>query len=140
MNIYFSASIRGGREDSKLYGDLINFLSTQGNVLTHHTGDQKLTFIGEGEGQILKQHIISRNMQWMSQSNVFIAEVTTPSLGVGYEIAKAEEKNLPILCLYRKREGKSLSAMIEGSTKIITKHYATLEEAQEIIITFLQSF
>ena len=35
-----------------------------------------------------------------------VAEVTQPSLGVGYEIGRAVDMKKPILCLYRPQEGK----------------------------------
>jgi len=38
---------------------------------------------------------------------VVVAEVTQPSLGVGYEIGRAVAMNKKILCLYRPQEGKS---------------------------------
>ena len=44
------------------------------------------------------------------QSNIFsglIAEVTQPSLGVGYEIGRAVAMGKNILCLYRPQQGKS---------------------------------
>ncbi len=36
-----------------------------------------------------------------------IAEVTQPSLGVGYELGRAVDMNKKILCIYRPQEGKS---------------------------------
>ena len=36
-----------------------------------------------------------------------VAEVTQPSLGVGYEIGRAVAMDKKILCLYRPQEGKS---------------------------------
>jgi len=39
-----------------------------------------------------------------------VAEVTQPSLGVGYEIGRAVAMNKRILCLYRPQEGKSKSS------------------------------
>ena len=37
---------------------------------------------------------------------VIVAEVTQPSLGVGYEIGRAFDMNKPILCIYRPQQGK----------------------------------
>ena len=37
---------------------------------------------------------------------VLVAEVTQPSLGVGYEIGRAVDMNKRILCLYRPQPGK----------------------------------
>ena len=38
-----------------------------------------------------------------------VAEVTQPSLGVGYEIGRAMENNKKILCLFRPDSGKCKS-------------------------------
>ena len=45
-------------------------------------------------------------MQWLSQSHVVVAEVTQPSLGVGFEIARAVTLNKPVLCLFRPSTGQ----------------------------------
>jgi hypothetical protein len=66
-----------------------------------------------------------------------VAEVSTPSLGVGYEIAKATEANIPILCLFCDNGKTSLSAMIEGSPRIITKYYTNTSEAKGYIDDFI---
>ena len=43
-----------------------------------------------------------------------MAEVTVPSLGVGYEIGRAVAMGKNVLCLYRPHDGAILSAMIRG--------------------------
>ena len=40
---------------------------------------------------------------------MLVAEVTQPSLGVGYEIGRALDMNKKILCLYRPQPGKRMS-------------------------------
>lgn len=50
--------------------------------------------------------ILERDMQWLSQAHVVIAEVTQPSLGVGFEIARAITLNKPVLCLFRPSSGQ----------------------------------
>ena len=61
-----------------------------------------------------------------------IAEVTVPSLGVGYEIATAIHLNKPILCLYDlENPPKRISAMVAGNTSplITLKGYKESELA-----------
>jgi len=137
MKIYFAGSICGGRNDAKLYEKIIDYLKTYGEVLTEHVGDQSLTEEG-GDGYD-NNYIHYRDMKWLSSADVVIAEVSTPSLGVGYEIAKAIQWNERVLCLYRPQKGKKLSAMIMGCPDISTTEYATLEEAKKAIDTFLKN-
>jgi len=68
---------------------------------------------------------------------MLVAEVSTPSFGVGYEIGRAVESNKKILCLYKEKKGQRLSAMIAGCDAIITKKYKDLEEAKDIISHFV---
>ena len=58
-----------------------------------------------------------------------VADVTVPSLGVGYEIAYAESINIPILCLFNTNQKKPLSAMILGNQRLECFNYTNLNEA-----------
>ena len=62
------------------------------------------------------RYIHDWDLELLEQSDVVVAEVTQPSLGVGYEIGRAVSIKKPILCLYRRKEegGKLLSRMIRG--------------------------
>jgi hypothetical protein len=140
--IYFAASIRGGRDDVDLYIELIKYLGEYGDVLTEYIGDKKLTLLGENV--LTDKKIHNRDMNWLSQSKYIVAEVTTASLGVGYEIGRIVERNLwipekdrkRILCLYRHQINKRLSAMIAGSKGLTSVEYETLDEAKKAIDTF----
>ncbi|XP_037382557.1 2'-deoxynucleoside 5'-phosphate N-hydrolase 1-like [Talpa occidentalis] len=59
--------------------------------------------------------IHERDLAWLQQADVVAAEVTQPSLGVGYELGRAVALNKQILCLFRPRSGRGLSAMIRGA-------------------------
>jgi len=91
-----------------------------------------------GEKNISEEEIYKRDLSWLRETDVFIAEISTSSLGVGYEIAKAEELGKRILCLCRKPEdGKKISAMMTGNKNIILKEYNDLDEAFSFIDDFL---
>ena len=137
MKIYFAGSIRGGREDQDLYLKIITYLQQYGTVLTEHVGSAALTSFGE-DGTT-DDYIYKRDMEWLRASEVIVAEVTTASLGVGYELGMAEALGKKVLCLFRPSSGKRLSAMIDGNAYFTTKNYASLTEAQAIIDTFLKS-
>ena len=133
MKIYFAGSIRGGRADKELYFKIIDLLSKYGEILTEHVGNKKLSHTGE-DGQNDK-YIYDRDMQWLEQADVVIAEVSTPSLGVGYEIAKAEGSKRT-LCIYRPEEGRFLSAMVGGNKNLILKEYSTIDDIKKVFNEF----
>lgn len=131
MKIYFAGSIRGGRDDADLYKQVINHLKLYGEVLTEHIGDKNLEV--SGEDTMNDAYIHNRDLEWILQSDIVVAEVTTPSLGVGYEIGRAIENKKRVLCMYRSNSGKRLSAMIAGSPNVDIEEYKTLDEAKDII-------
>jgi 2'-deoxynucleoside 5'-phosphate N-hydrolase len=132
--IYFAGSIRGGRDDKELYLKLIRHLAKYGDVLTEHVGDKKLTDLGDDGPS--EEWIYNRDMAWIRESDVVIAEVSVPSLGVGYEIGKAEGMGKKMLCLYRNQPDKRLSAMIAGSPNLRIERYDSFGEALSLIDSF----
>ncbi|XP_028676959.2 2'-deoxynucleoside 5'-phosphate N-hydrolase 1 isoform X2 [Erpetoichthys calabaricus] len=112
LNIYFCGSIRGGRQDVAVYQKLVKALQTYGKVLTEHVSDRVIS------------------------EKVIVAEVTQPSLGVGYELGRAVAMNKRILCLFRPSSGRVLSAMIRGAEtagSMFKVQDYTEEEAEKII-------
>jgi len=83
--------------------------------------------------------IHDRDLSWLKESDYLVAEVTTPSLGVGYEIGKATEWGKPVLCLYRPAEGRSLSAMIAGSDAVTLKQHQDPTELKAIFEQLLST-
>ena len=131
MRIYFAGSIRGGRDDANLYLEIINHLKKYGEVLTEHVGDDSIS--SGGENVMNDRDIHDRDMDWLKSSDIVIAEVTNPSLGVGYEIGRAIHHNKKIICLFRKNPQNRLSAMISGSNKLTCIRYSDLSNLKASI-------
>ena len=125
MKIYFAGSIRAGRENAATYSKIIEYLRKFGSVLTEHVGNPTLTSQGES---LPEKEIYLRDLKLLAEADIIIAELSTPSLGVGYEIRAAEELGKPVICLYRHQEGKRLSTMIEGNSKLTIIKYETPED------------
>lgn len=135
MKIYFAGSIRGGREDAALYLEIIEYLKTFGEVLTEHVGDPNLT--NKGDDGPSDRFIHDRDIEWLQSADVLIAEVTTVSMGVGYEIGRAIESGKKVLCLFRPASGQNLSAMIAGCPDLKLAYYKNPDEANIAIRNFL---
>tara|TARA_B100000809_G_C14757734_1_gene394594 strand:- start:52 stop:462 length:411 start_codon:yes stop_codon:yes gene_type:complete len=136
MKIYFAGAIRGGRNDAKLYKKIIAYLGVKGKVLTEHIGDQNICIMGEKDG--IDTEIYRRDIEWLESADAIVAEVTTPSLGVGYELGISEKLEKPVLCLYRPSEGKQLSAMLKGNKIFTCKEYNNFTEVKLYIDDFLK--
>lgn len=125
MQIYFAGSIRGGRDDGAIYAEIIQMLGDYGTVLTEHFGDAALTRAGES---LPDREIHDRDIAWLRSADVIVAEVTAPSLGVGYEIGRAVEWGKRIICAYRPSPGGRLSGMIAGCPGVSVHTYTQVSE------------
>ena len=134
MNIYFAGSIRGGEPDREWFQQLIHYIKQYGRVMTEHSFD----FSYEDEFKKDDVWIYNTDMGWLRESDAIIAEVTAPSLGVGYEIAKAEEWGIPILMLYRDTPARKPSAMLNGNKNLPMIVYNEKKEVLEAIDAFLK--
>jgi nucleoside 2-deoxyribosyltransferase len=128
--IYFSGSITGGREDIALYGRMIDALEADGHrVLAGAVAAEQITDGGEA---LALGEIFSRDIRWLNESDVVVAEVSTPSHGVGYEIAYARYvRRIPVIALYRRGRTKRCSAMISGDPGIRLLEYEDVEAVLE---------
>jgi nucleoside 2-deoxyribosyltransferase len=135
MEIYFAGSIRGATSDKSLFKRFIGHLSSYGKVLTEHSFD----FDYSQEIRQNDHEIFELDTAWLKDTDVLVAEVSSPSLGVGYEIGRVEAMEKPILCLYRRQEGRRLSAMIGGNMKLKIVEYNREEEALNAIDEFINA-
>jgi nucleoside 2-deoxyribosyltransferase len=124
--IYFAGSIRGGREKVEDYQKILKILLCQGTVLTEHVGSSSLSSSGETNNS--DEYIFARDCSWIDSSDVVIAEVSVPSLGVGYEIAYAQMKNKKVICLYQENSASKLSAMIAGNKNVVVLRYIDISD------------
>lgn len=123
LKIYFGGSIKGGRSKVEDYKKIVDYLKTVGTVLDEHVAAPNLKSTGETIGPV---EIYKRDVNWINECDILIAEVTVPSLGVGYEIGYAESLNKKIICLYQANE--NLSAMIKGNENITQISYNNIDE------------
>lgn len=116
--VYFCGSIRGGRERQPLYKAIVDYLQERGcQVLTTHVAAPDVLAREWREG-VTARHIYERDLRWLAECDLVIAEVSTPSLGVGVEIAEAARLGKPIVALCE--DGIHLSAMVGGNPAVTT--------------------
>jgi len=138
MKIYFCGSIRAGRQDVDLYANIVGMLEKYGSVLTPFVADKSITVTGS-EHAGGDKGIHDRDVALLQQSDAIVAEVTQPSLGVGYEIGRAFDMKKPILCLYRPQPEKLLSAMIRGmhdGGMYVVQDYQKAEDLTQVFESF----
>ena len=123
--VYFAGSIRGGREDADVYKRIIDYINRTDTVLTEHIGLGNLSVKTRTKEDDV--HIYERDTEWLRLSDVLITECTSPSHGVGYELAYAEARNIPVYIFYDKSKA-NISAMLNGNAYF--KVYPNENEAE----------
>ena len=126
MDVYLSAAIRGGRELQQNYQAISDYLDENGHiVLTHHVASLNVIEI---ENSMSDREIYTQDITWLQECDVVIAEVSIPSLGVGYEVAYALLLEKPVLGIFE--ENRVISAMISGNTSsnLSLRSYKSISE------------
>lgn len=134
MNIYFSCAITGGRNDQATYEALVNALLNDGHIVP--TAHLSSTTVMEEEAIVSSGAVYERDVKWINNCDVVIAEVSTPSHGVGYEVALAETFGKPVLCCYH--AGRRVSKMITGNPNPNVKVISYLSD--EELITHVRTY
>jgi nucleoside 2-deoxyribosyltransferase len=135
MNIYFACSITGGRQDEAAYAALVTALLEDGHIVP--TASLASPAVMDQEGRLSPEEVYARDVAWIEACDVLIAEISTPSHGVGYEIGYALNKGKPVLCCYR--QGRRISKMLSGNPNpyLHTRSYASEAELSQIARAFL---
>jgi len=135
MKVYFSCSITGGRNEEKVYAVIVNGMLAAGyEVPTAHLSSPDVMRM---ETVVDPEEIFSRDMRWLEECDAVVAEVSTPSHGVGYEIALGLTLNKPVFCCYQ--QGKRVSKILTGNRhpNLTLIAYDTAEAAVRVVIEFL---
>lgn len=137
MKVYFACSITGGRNDEGIYQAIVETLLDDGHeTSTAHLASPEVMAL---EHVIAPEEVYTRDIEWINECDALVAEVSTPSHGVGYEISYALNLGKPVLCCYRK--GVKVSKMITGNTMpgLELKVYTSRDEVKEIVSIYLQA-
>jgi len=126
--VYLAGPIRGDRMFIESYQALIrHFESSEGVIAL-----AELSLIGMSQPPQTDTDIYERDKGWLDQADCMVAEVSAPSLGVGYEIAYAlHTRSIPVLGLHH-RSVSRISAMISGNTSPLIR-IESYENAEDMI-------
>ncbi len=137
LKVYVAGAIRGGGDFRGNYRELIEAIEARGDCVAL----AELSLIGRGEELKGDAAIYRRDRAWLDEAHAMVAEISAPSLGVGYEIAYAlHVRKIPVLALRHVSVG-SVSAMIGGNdSPLLQIHaYRSSEELLQTADNFIRS-
>lgn len=139
VRIYLACTVRGDRS-GVLAGRVIRErLERHGHrVLTTHLLAED---VDVAEAQLSERDVFLRDLEWLSQCDVLIAEASGSSFGVGFEVGyvlgRAAETGQRVLLLHDAARTGSISRLIVGNCHEAceTVAYRSLEELAALVDT-----
>lgn len=128
MKIYCSGSIYGGNQKIDTYKILINELEKYGEVLNKNIANPNII---EEEKNQKDEDIFLDLEQKLLIADIIFAEVSIPSLGVGYELGFADKIGKKIIAIYDEMYTPKVSTMLRGNKRIKLIPYKNIEEICE---------
>jgi hypothetical protein len=87
------------------------------------------------ESEITDVEVARRDLSWVAACDAVVAEVSTPSHGVGVEVATAVVADKPVLLAYRR--GTTVSRLLLGLPGVEAFAYTDARDVREAIRRFL---
>jgi hypothetical protein len=134
MKIYLGFTVAGDRSTLGTAKRVVQLLEELGHeVLTRHLVDDDAW---EADRLISPQDVYRRDMNWLRECQLFIAEVSGSSFGLGFEtgyLLGATTKK--VILLYRFDVEKKVSLLIIGNThpNCTLVPYSDIEEVESFI-------
>lgn len=125
MKIYMSGSIYGGTQKIETYKKLIKALKNYGEILDDQIADENTIAKEEFQND---EDIYKDLESKMKIADIIFAEVSIPSLGVGYELGFADKLGKRIIAIYDKTYTPKVSTMIRGNKRIKLIPYKNISE------------
>lgn len=100
MRVYLAAAMTNAARDLGVIRALLAAIEGEGHeVPTRHVADPRGR---EVEGEATDAEVAQRDLAWVMGCDALVAEVSTPSHGVGVEVATALQHGVPVLLLHRR--------------------------------------
>jgi nucleoside 2-deoxyribosyltransferase len=137
MIVYCAGPIKGDKQYQPFYIEIVKHVTALGHTALSEMNEQFRSTIPLTDSQIFK-----RNIKWMEKSDIIIAEASSSSTGVGFEIAYVLYNLKKHVLVLNKEGAKTISAMINGcdSELMDVKHYSDSEDIKKIISIYINEF
>ncbi len=134
MRIYLAAAMTHSGRDLAAIRSLLECLEADGHeVPTRHVADPRGRNV---EGSASDAEVARRDLDWVGSCDVLVAEVSTPSHGVGVEVATALAAGKPVLLVHRR--GVAVSRLLLGLSGVEILAFDDPAEVQRGVRRFLR--
>jgi 2'-deoxynucleoside 5'-phosphate N-hydrolase len=134
MRIYFGFTVAGDRSSVEVARGIVRLLEELGHeVLTRHLVEDNA---GSADRALGPREVYERDMRWLGESDIFIAEVSGSSFGLGFEAGYTlGATGKRALLFYRRDVESRISLMILGNThpRCTLAAYSTFDEIEAVL-------
>ncbi len=136
--VFFAASSDVSQEKRERYKKIISLIKNQGFAVSQVVFRKKEFDLPSGE--IDYPHIYDSVIDEINRSDLFIADISYPSSGVGYQVYHAFYQKKPIIALFTENEKSNPSMVIRGikSKKFFALKYKNLEDLKNNLLPLLK--
>lgn len=133
MRIYLAAAMTNAARDPGAVGVLLSHIEALGHqVPTSHVAAPD----GRSrDAELSNAQLAQRDLSWVASSDVLVAEVSTPSHGVGIEVLAATRSGKPVLLLHSR--DAAVSRLLLGLPGVEAYPYASVHDACGVVDAFL---
>ena len=134
MKIYFGFTVAGNRSSLEGAKKIVGILQAMGHeVVSSHLVREDAW---DADRSVAPQEIFARDMKWLEQCDLFVAEVSGSSFGLGFEtgyLLGATKKQT--MLLYQREAECQISLLITGNThpNCVLLPYSNLEELEVLV-------
>jgi hypothetical protein len=138
MKVYFGFTVAGSRSSVEAAKKIVGILESMGHEVL--TGRLLREDAWQADRRLPPQEVFARDMRWLAQCDLFIAEVSGSSFGLGFEtgyLLGATPKKT--ILFYERAVAPKISLLIVGNThpNCMLVPYAGLDELEELVRTYV---
>ncbi len=133
MRIYLAAAMTNAARNPGAVGVLLSHLEALGHeVPTSHVAAPD----GRSrDAELTNAQLAQRDLSWVASCDAVVAEVSTPSHGVGIEVLAATRGGKPVLLLHS--SDAAVSRLLLGLAGVETCPYVSVHDACGVVDAFL---
>lgn len=134
VKIYFGFTVAGNRSSLEAAKRIVGVLQSMGHeVLTSHLIREDAW---DADRSVPPREVFARDMKWLDQCELFVAEVSGSSFGLGFEtgyLLGATTKRTVLL--YDRESERGISLLITGNThpNCVVIPYSRLDELEQLV-------
>ena len=140
MNIYYASAVSEANSDGLSFSrEIVSYLKKFGRVMTEHVGMNNV-LAWEAEQKAKGVNVANRDLGWLADSDLMVADISKGSMGVGVEVGYAlNTRRIPVLAVYKK--GPRPSQMVDNFDHPLLKceSYENIEDLKLIIDEFISN-